>query len=58
MQLIFHPEQTLRFLFGELEYGDTGGGGEHLGDELLVHLGDDIHVARLPLLFPGCLLGQ
>ncbi len=29
---------------------DAGGGGEDLGDQLLVDLGDDVHVAGLPLL--------
>src|SRR5580700_6663066 len=41
VQLVFHPQEPLRLLLGELEHGDTGGGGENLGDEILVHLGDD-----------------
>ena len=40
----------MRLLLGQLEDRDAGGGGEHLGDQLLVDLGDDVHVAGLPLL--------
>ena len=58
VQLVLHPEQPLRFLFGQLEHRDAGGGGEDLGDEFLVHLGHDVHVAGLPLLLAGGLLGQ
>src|SRR6266700_3784222 len=58
VQLVLHVQQPLRLLLGELEHGDPGGDGEDLGDELLVHLGDDIHVAVLPLLLPRVLGGD
>ena len=55
-ELLLHPEQASRLLLGELEDRDAGGGGEHLGDDLLVHLGHHVEVAGLPLrltLGPG-----
>src|SRR5207344_992300 len=51
VELVLHAEQLLGLLLGELEDGDAGPGGEHLGDLLLVHLGQDVHLARLPLAF-------
>ncbi len=57
MQLVLHLEQPRRLLLGELDDRDAGGDGEDLGDELLVDLGDDVHVAGLPLLLPLA-LGQ
>ena len=50
VQLVLHLEQPGRLLLGELDDRDAGGDGEDLGDELLVDLGDDVHVAGLPLL--------
>ncbi len=50
MQLVLHAEQTRGLLLGELEHRDTGPVGEDLGDLLLVDLGDDVEIARTPLL--------
>ncbi len=50
VQLVLHAEQALRLLLGQLEDRDAGGRREDLGDELLGDLGDDVHVAGLPLL--------
>ena len=47
-----------RLLLGELEHRDAGRRGEHLGDQLLVDLGDDVHVAGLPLPLALRLLGE
>src|SRR6266496_502155 len=37
---------------------DAGSGGQDLRDQLLVHLGRQVHVPGLPLLLPGILLGD
>ena len=58
VQLVLHAEQPLRLLLGQLEDRDAGGGGQDLGDQLLVDLGDDVHVAGLPLLLALRLLGR
>ena len=59
VQLVLHVEQAAGLLLGQLEHGDAGRGGEHLGDQLLVDLGDDVHVAGLPLdLALGLLVAQ
>src|SRR3954470_8484132 len=58
VELVLHAEQTGRLLLGELEDGDAGPVGQHLGDLLVVHLGDDVHVAGLPLLLALGLLGE
>ena len=57
VQFGLHPQQALGFFFGELEHRDAGGGGEHFGDDLLVHLGDDVEIAGFPFLLAlrfGC----
>src|SRR5699024_7105246 len=36
VQLVFHPHQTRGLLLGELEDGNAGRGGEHLGDEIRI----------------------
>src|SRR3712207_3360354 len=58
VELVLHAEQTRRLLLGELEDGDAGPVGQHLGDLLVVDLGDDVHVAGLPLLLALGLLAQ
>ena len=59
VQLVLHAEQLLGLLFGELEDGDAGPDRQDLGDLLLVDLGQDVHLARLPLrLAAGALLLQ
>ena len=50
VQLVLHLEQPGRLLLGELHDRDAGRHGEHLGDQLLVDLGDLVHVAGAPLL--------
>src|SRR5690606_16601756 len=50
VQLVLHAEQTRGLLLGELEHRDTGPVGEDLGDLFLVDLGDDVEIARTPLL--------
>jgi hypothetical protein len=49
VELVFHAEQLLRLLLGELEHRDAGPGRQDLSDLLLVDLGQDVHLARLPL---------
>ena len=49
VELVLHAEQLLRLLLGELEDGDAGPGRQDLGDLLLVDLGEDVHLAGLPL---------
>ena len=56
VQLVFHPQQPLRFLLGQREHRDARGGRQDLRDQLRGHLGDGVHVAGLPLLLPGVLL--
>src|SRR6478736_5400330 len=59
VQLVLHVEQPAGLLLGQLEDRDAGARRQDLGDELLVDLGHDIHVARLPLgLTGGLLLAQ
>lgn len=58
VELVLHTEQPRGLLLGELEDRDARGGRQDLGDQLLVHLGDDVHVAGLPLLLPLGLRGQ
>src|SRR4051794_34159618 len=59
VQLVLHVEQSARLLLGQLEDRDAGARRQDLGDELLVDLGHDVHVARLPLgLTGGLLLAQ
>ena len=50
VDLVLHAEELLRLLFGELENGDAGPDGEHLGDLFLADLGEDVHLAGLPAL--------
>ena len=52
VELVLHAQQAGRLLLGQLEDRDARRRGEDLGDELLVDLGDDVHVAGLPLLLP------
>src|SRR6266516_3359047 len=56
VELVLHAQQPLRLLLGQLEHRDARGDGQDLRDQLLVHLGDHVHVAGLPLLLPGILL--
>jgi len=59
VQLVLHPQELLRLFLGELEHRDAGPGRQDLGDLFLVHLGEDVHLARLPLaLARGLLLEQ
>ena len=59
MQLILHIEQTGGLFLGELEHGNPGPVGQHLGDLLLAHLGNVIKLPGAPLLFLlAALLGQ
>src|ERR671915_163751 len=58
VQLLLHAEQTRGLLLGELEHGDAGPVGEHLGDLLVVDLRDDVEVTGLPLLLPLALLTE
>ena len=58
VELVLHAEQTRGLLLGQLEDGDAGPVGQHLGDLLVVDLGDDVHVAGLPLLLALGLLGE
>ena len=58
VELVLHLEQTGRLLLGELDDRDAGGHGEDLGDQLLVDLGDLVHVAGAPLLLALGLLGR
>lgn len=58
VELVLHAEQSAGLLLGQLEDRDAGGRGEDLGDQLAVDLGDDVHVAGLPLLLPLGLGGQ
>src|SRR4029453_8221686 len=52
VQLVLHAEQLLGLLLGELEHRDAGPGRQNLGDLLLVHLGQDVHLSGLPLALP------
>ena len=45
VELVLHLEQAGGLLLGQLHDRDAGRHGEHLGDQLLVDLGDDVHVA-------------
>src|ERR1035441_551956 len=56
VEFVLHAQQPLRLLLSQLEHRDARRGGQNLGDEFLVHLGDGVHVAGLPLLLPGILL--
>ena len=59
VELVLHAEQLLGLLFGQLEDGDAGPDGQDLGDLLLVDLGQDVHLAGLPLrLAAGALFLQ
>ena len=58
VQLVLHLEQPGGLLLGELHDRDAGRDGEHLGDQLLVDLGDDVHVAGAPLLLALGLAGD
>src|SRR3954465_14488362 len=51
-ELVLHTQQPRGLLLGQLEDRDPGRRREDLGDELLVDLGNDVHVAGLPLLLP------
>jgi hypothetical protein len=45
VQLVLHAQQASGLLLGELEHRDAGPVAEHLGDQLVVDLGDDVEVA-------------
>ncbi len=44
VQLVLHAQQPGRLGLGELEHRNTGPVTEHLGDLVVVHLGDDIEI--------------
>ena len=44
VQLLLHAQQTRRLGLGQLEHRDTGPVAEHLGDLLVVDLGDDVEI--------------
>lgn len=52
VELVLHAQQTGGLLLRQLEDRDAGGRGQDFGDQLAVDLGDDVHVASLPLLLP------
>ena len=58
VQLVLHLEQPGRLLLGELDDRDAGRDGEDLGDELLVDLGDLVHVTGAPLVLALGLAGD
>jgi hypothetical protein len=58
VQLVFHPQQPRSLFFSELEDRDAGPGREDLGDLLVGDLGDDVHVAGLPLALAVRLLRE
>ena len=44
VQLVFHAQQPSGLLLGQLEHRDAGPVAEHLGDLLVVDLGDDVEI--------------
>ncbi|GHS89420.1 hypothetical protein AGMMS50218_15670 [Actinomycetota bacterium] len=48
VQLVLHVQQPRRLRLGQLEHRDAGRDRQHLGDQLLVHLGDGVQVTGLP----------
>src|SRR4051794_6870507 len=50
VELALHAEQTRGLLLGDLEDRNAGPVSQHLGDLLVVDLGDDVHAPGLPLL--------
>ena len=51
VDLVLHAQQPGGFGLGELDHRDAGPVTQHLGDLVVVHLGDHIHIAGSPLLF-------
>ncbi|CAG7170935.1 hypothetical protein PICSAR21_03545 [Mycobacterium avium subsp. paratuberculosis] len=51
VQLVLHAQQARGLGLGQLEHRDAGPVAQHLGDLLVVHLGDHVEVAGAPLLF-------
>ena len=51
VDLVFHAQQPGGLGLGELEHRDAGPVAEHLGDLVVVHLGDHVEIAGAPLLF-------
>ena len=51
VDLVLHAQQPGGFGLGELDHRDAGPVAQHLGDLVVVHLGDHIHIAGSPLLF-------
>src|SRR5690625_3248877 len=51
VQFFFHAQQAGGLFLGELEYRDTGGHCQDLGNNVLIHLGDRIEVTLTPGLF-------
>ena len=45
VQFILHAQQTRGLGLGELEHRDAGPVAQHLSDLVVIHLGDNVHVA-------------
>ncbi len=58
VQLVFHPQQAGGLGLGQLEHRDTGPVAQHLGDLLVVDLGDHVEIPGAPLLLPLGALGD
>ncbi len=58
VELVLHAQQARGLLLVDLHDRDAGRDGEHLGDELLIDLGDLVHVAGTPGLLTLGLLGD
>lgn len=58
MQLVLHAQQPGGLGLGELEHRDAGPVAQHLGDLLVVDLGDNVEIAGAPLLFALGALGH
>ena len=58
VDLVLHAQQPSGLLLGQLEHRDAGPVAQHLGDLLVVDLGDDVQITGAPLLLPLGALGD
>ena len=58
VEFVLHPSQFLDVVLGQIRHRNARHQRENFTDELLVDLGDDVEVARLPFTLALCLLRE
>ena len=56
MQVILHAPETIEVILGQVRDRNTRHECEHLTDQALINLGDDVEISGFPLLLASGLL--